>query len=239
MAETGFGQVDIAVVDGVAAWLELKTGFGRVHNDLEAADSPATGEEAVEIRARTGYGDITIRRSTGTQKRGRGHDDHRDEHSACPEDHGPPKSFDDKVVLDKIDLEIAEGTVFALLGPNGAGKTTAVQILSTFLPKDGGDVEVAGFDLEHDPDRVRATIGVTGRFSAVDNLLTGEENLLLMADLRRLDRQTGRRRARELVERFDLADAARKTVATYSGGMRRRLDLAMSGPRRARLAHGL
>jgi ABC-2 type transport system ATP-binding protein len=141
---------------------------------------------------------------------------------------GLRKSFGEQVVLDGIDLDIAEATVFALLGPNGAGKTTTVRILSTLLPADVGDVRVAGFDLRRSPERVREAIGVTGQFSAVDNLLTGEENLLLMADLRRLDRRSGRRRAAELLERFDLTAAARKTVATYSGGMRRRLDLAMT-----------
>ncbi|HZC98849.1 MAG TPA: ATP-binding cassette domain-containing protein [Actinomycetes bacterium] len=141
---------------------------------------------------------------------------------------GLRKSFGDKVVLDGIDLEIAEGTIFALLGPNGAGKTTTVQILSTLLRPDAGTGQVAGFDLARDPDAVRAAIGVTGQFSAVDNLLTGEENLLLMADLYHLDRREGRRRAGELLERFDLVEAARKPAATYSGGMRRRLDLAMT-----------
>jgi len=131
-------------------------------------------------------------------------------------------------VLDGINLRVAEGTIFALLGPNGAGKTTAVQILSTLLAADGGEVRVAGHDLARDPDAVRAAIGVTGQFSAVDNLLTGEENLLLMADLRHLGKRAGRRRVAELLEQFDLVDAARKSLATYSGGMRRRLDLAMT-----------
>jgi ABC-2 type transport system ATP-binding protein len=140
---------------------------------------------------------------------------------------GLRKSFGDKVVLDGIDLQVAEGTIFALLGPNGAGKTTMVQILSTLIGADAGEVRVAGHDLALDPDAVRAVIGVTGQFSAVDNLLTGEENLLLMADLRHLDRAEGRRRAAELLERFDLVEAAGKPAATYSGGMRRRLDLAM------------
>jgi ABC-2 type transport system ATP-binding protein len=140
---------------------------------------------------------------------------------------GLRKSFGDQVVLDGIDLEVPEGSVFSLLGPNGAGKTTTVQILSTLIGADGGEVRVAGHDVAGDPDSVRATIGVTGQFSAVDNLLTGEENLLLMADLHHLDRRAGRRRAAELLERFDLVDAARKPAATYSGGMRRRLDLAM------------
>jgi ABC-2 type transport system ATP-binding protein len=140
---------------------------------------------------------------------------------------GLRKSFGDQVVLDGIDLDVAEGTIFALLGPNGAGKTTTVQILSTLIGADGGDVRVAGHDVAAEPDLVRATIGVTGQFSAVDNLLTGEENLILMADLRHLDRREGRRRAAELLARFDLTDAAKKPAVTYSGGMRRRLDLAM------------
>jgi ABC-2 type transport system ATP-binding protein len=140
---------------------------------------------------------------------------------------GLRKSFGDKLVLDGIDLQVAEGTIFALLGPNGAGKTTTVHILSTLIGADAGQVQVAGHDVARDPDAVRAMIGVTGQSTAVDNLLTGEENLLLMADLRHLDRQEGRRRAVELLERFDLAEAASKPAATYSGGMRRRLDLAM------------
>jgi ABC-2 type transport system ATP-binding protein len=141
---------------------------------------------------------------------------------------GLRKSFGDTVVLNGIDLEIAEGTVFALLGPNGAGKTTVVQILSTLLAADGGEAVVAGFDVARNPAAVRAAIGVTGQFSAVDNLLSGEENLFLMADLNHLDRAAGRARARQLLDRFDLAGAARQTAATYSGGMRRRLDLAMT-----------
>ena len=140
---------------------------------------------------------------------------------------GLRKSFGGTVVLDGIDLEVAEGTVFSLLGPNGAGKTTMVQILSTLIGADAGELRVAGHDLARDPDAVRSAIGVTGQLTAVDQLLTGEENLLLMADLRHLDRAEGRRRAAELVERFDLAEAARKPAGTYSGGMRRRLDLAM------------
>src|SRR5438270_5379117 len=144
------------------------------------------------------------------------------------ETRGLRKSFGDHVVLDGIDLNVAAGTIFALLGPNGAGKTTMVQILSTLLSADSGEVRVAGHDLAHEPDAVRAAIGVTGQFSAVDNLLTGEENLLLMADLHHLSRSEGRKRAAELLERFDLVDAARKLPTTYSGGMRRRLDLAMT-----------
>jgi ABC-2 type transport system ATP-binding protein len=140
---------------------------------------------------------------------------------------GLRKSFGDHVVLDGIDLKVPEGTIFSLLGPNGAGKTTTVQILSTLIGADGGELRVAGHDVTRDPDSVRAAIGVTGQFSAVDNLLTGEENLILMADLHHLGRAEGRRRAAELLEQFDLVEAAKKTAATYSGGMRRRLDLAM------------
>jgi ABC-2 type transport system ATP-binding protein len=141
---------------------------------------------------------------------------------------GLRKAFADNVVLDGIDLTVPKGTVFALLGPNGAGKTTTVQILSTLIGADAGDVRIAGHDLAGDPDGVRAAIGVTGQFSAVDNLLTGEENLRLMSDLRHLGKGPGGRLAAELLERFDLVDAARKPVSTYSGGMRRRLDLAMT-----------
>ena len=141
---------------------------------------------------------------------------------------GLRKSYGDQVVLDGIDLAVPEGTIFSLLGPNGAGKTTVVQILSTLINADGGDIRVAGHDLATEPDAVRAAIGVTGQFSAVDNLLTGTENLLLMADLHHLGRGPGRRRAAELLRQFDLADAAGKLAGTYSGGMRRRLDLAMT-----------
>jgi len=141
---------------------------------------------------------------------------------------GLRKSYGEQVVLDGIDLDVAEGTITALLGPNGAGKTTTVQILSTLVAADAGQVLVGGHDLHRDPDGVRGAIGVTGQFSAVDALLTGEENLLLMADLFHLGKAAGKRRAAELLERFDLVDAAHKTPGTYSGGMRRRLDLAMT-----------
>jgi ABC-2 type transport system ATP-binding protein len=140
---------------------------------------------------------------------------------------GLRKAYGQKVVLDGLDLDIPAGSIFALLGPNGAGKTTVVNILSTLVAADGGTASVAGHDPARDADAVRAAIGVTGQFSAVDGLLTGEENLVLMADLHHLDRAEGRRRARDLLERFDLVEAARKLAATYSGGMRRRLDLAM------------
>ncbi|MDG4808874.1 ATP-binding cassette domain-containing protein [Micromonospora sp. WMMD1120] len=138
------------------------------------------------------------------------------------------KSYRDKVVLDGIDLMITEGTIFALLGPNGAGKTTTVQILSTLVDADGGIARIFGHDLTREPDAVRRLIGVTGQFSAVDNLLTGRENLNLMADLCHLDRVARRRRSSDLLEQFDLTEAAGKPVSTYSGGMRRRLDLAMT-----------
>ncbi|MFI1936218.1 ATP-binding cassette domain-containing protein [Streptomyces purpureus] len=141
---------------------------------------------------------------------------------------GLRKSYGDKVVLDGIDLTIPEGSIFALLGPNGAGKTTTVQILSTLIAADGGQAQVAGRDLTREADGVRAAIGVTGQFAAVDNLLTAEENLLLMADLQHVPRAEGRRRAAELLRRFELTEAARKPVVTFSGGMRRKLDLAMT-----------
>ena len=141
---------------------------------------------------------------------------------------GLRKSYGDKVVLDGIDLTVASGTVTALLGPNGAGKTTVVNILSTLLRHDGGTAHINGRDVSRDPDGVRAEIGLTGQFSAVDTLLTGEENLLLMARLRHLGAKRSRARAAELLEQFDLVEAARKPLATYSGGMKRRLDLAMT-----------
>jgi ABC-2 type transport system ATP-binding protein len=140
---------------------------------------------------------------------------------------GLRKSYGDKLVLDGIDLQVPEGTIYALLGPNGAGKTTMVQILSTLIGADSGEVRIAGHDPATDPDAVRAVIGATGQFSAVDNYLTGKENLMLMADLHHLGKEEGRRRTDELLEQFDLVEAAKQTPATYSGGMRRRLDLAM------------
>lgn len=138
------------------------------------------------------------------------------------------KSYGEKRVLDGIDLHIPAGSVFALLGPNGAGKTTAVKILSTLITADAGDLHVGGHDLAADPQAVRAAIGVTGQFSAVDGLITGEENMFLMADLHHLPKREGRRVATELLERFGLAEAAKKPASTYSGGMKRRLDLAMT-----------
>jgi ABC-2 type transport system ATP-binding protein len=141
---------------------------------------------------------------------------------------GLRKSYGDQLVLDGIDLSVTRGSVLALIGPNGSGKTTTVWILSTILPADGGTAVVAGHDVTREPGRVRRAIGVTGQFSAVDNMLTGRENLLLMADLSHLSRRDGQRRAGELLDRFDLAEAAGKPALTYSGGMRRRLDLAMT-----------
>ena len=141
---------------------------------------------------------------------------------------GLRKAFGSQTVLDGIGFEVPAGSVFSLLGPNGAGKTTTVQILTTLIPADAGSVRIAGHDLAKEPRAVRAAIGVTGQFSAVDKLLTGQENLLLMADLAHLGKAQGRARTAELLERFDLVGAAGKSASTYSGGMKRRLDLAMS-----------
>ncbi len=138
------------------------------------------------------------------------------------------KSFGDNVVLDGLDLAVEPGSVFALLGPNGAGKTTMVRILATLLEADHGTIRVAGHDVTREPDAVRDVIGVTGQFSAIDELLTGAENLKLMADLHHLPRAEGRRRIGELLERFELTEAGDRIAMTYSGGMRRRLDLAMT-----------
>ncbi|GAA4877760.1 ATP-binding cassette domain-containing protein [Kitasatospora terrestris] len=141
---------------------------------------------------------------------------------------GLRKSYGDKVVLDGIDLRIPAGSVFALLGQNGAGKTTTVKILSTLVGADEGRAQVAGHDLAGAPQAVRAAIGVTGQFSAVDGLITGEENMLLMADLHHLPKREGRSTVTRLLERFDLVEAAKKPASTYSGGMKRRLDIAMT-----------
>jgi len=147
---------------------------------------------------------------------------------AAIEVRGLRKSFGDHVVLDGIDLTVGAGSVFALLGPNGAGKTTMVRILATLSAADSGEVRVAGHDVVREPLAVRSVIGVTGQFSAVDAYLNAEENLLLMADLWHLSRRQGRERTAELLELFDLVDARRKPVFTFSGGMQRRLDLAMT-----------
>ncbi|WP_369224120.1 ATP-binding cassette domain-containing protein [Streptomyces sp. R39] len=141
---------------------------------------------------------------------------------------GLRKAYGDKTVLDGIDIRVPAGTVFSLLGPNGAGKTTAVNILSTLIAADGGEARIAGHDLTAEAQKVRAAIGVTGQFSAVDGLITGEENMLLMADLHHLSKRDGRQVTADLLERFDLTEAAKKPAATYSGGMKRRLDIAMT-----------
>jgi ABC-2 type transport system ATP-binding protein len=141
---------------------------------------------------------------------------------------GVSKSFGKHLVLDEVDLTVAEGKIFSLLGPNGAGKTTMVRILSTLISADAGEIRIDGHDLATSPGAIRALIGVTGQFSAVDNLLTGAENLRLMTDLRHLGRRAGAQRVTELLERFELSAAADKPLSTYSGGMRRRLDLAMT-----------
>ena len=141
---------------------------------------------------------------------------------------GLQKSYDDVAVLRSLDLEVRRGSVYALLGPNGAGKTTVVRILSTLIGADAGEAEVLGHDVRREADLVRRGIGVTGQFSAVDDLLTGRENLRLMADLHHLSRTDGRVRVEQLLERFGLTDAADRRVGTYSGGMKRRLDLAMT-----------
>src|SRR6266487_4730525 len=141
---------------------------------------------------------------------------------------GLRKAYGDKTVLDGIDLDVRAGTVFSLLGPNGAGKTTTVNILTTLVKADGGTARVAGHDIAAETKAVRAAIGVTGQFAAVDELLTGEENLQLMADLHHLRAGEGKRVVSSLLERFDLVESAQKMAATYSGGMRRKLDLAMT-----------
>jgi ABC-2 type transport system ATP-binding protein len=141
---------------------------------------------------------------------------------------GLRKSYGEHTVLDGVDLAVEAGTVTALLGPNGAGKTTTVGVLSTLLAPDAGSVRVAGHDVVADPGSVRAAIGVTGQVSAVDDLLTGVENLRLMAALHHLGRREVRERTDALLARFGLTDAARRPVSTWSGGMRRKLDLAMT-----------
>ena len=141
---------------------------------------------------------------------------------------GLRKAYKDKVVLDGIDLDVETGTVFSLLGPNGAGKTTTVNVLTTLIKADGGTALVAGHDVATETKAVRAAIGVTGQFAAVDELLTGQENLQLMADLKRLDSAEAKRVVTDLLERFDLTESAHKLASTYSGGMRRKLDLAMT-----------
>jgi ABC-2 type transport system ATP-binding protein len=141
---------------------------------------------------------------------------------------GLRKAYGEKIVLDGIDLDVPAGTVFSLLGPNGAGKTTMVNVLTTLIKADSGTARVAGHDIAAETRAVRAVIGVTGQFAAVDDLLTGEENLRLMADLHHLRAGEGQRVVTALLERFDLAQSAQQLASTYSGGMRRKLDLAMT-----------
>ena len=141
---------------------------------------------------------------------------------------GLRKSFGDVVALDGVDLTVGAGTVFGLLGPNGAGKTTAVKVLTTLLRADEGTAEVAGLDVARDSDELRSRIGLTGQYAAVDEYLTGRENLEMFGRLYNLPKTVARQRAEELLSLFDLADAASRVVKTFSGGMRRRLDLAAS-----------
>ncbi|MEV4713768.1 ATP-binding cassette domain-containing protein [Micromonospora sp. NPDC049374] len=141
---------------------------------------------------------------------------------------GLRKAYKDKTVLDGVDFDVHAGTVFCLLGPNGAGKTTTVNVLTTLVQADGGAVRVAGHDLATDARAVRAAIGVTGQFAAVDELLTGRENLQLMVDLNRGVAGDGERIVADLLDRFELTASADKPTSTYSGGMRRKLDLAMT-----------
>jgi ABC-2 type transport system ATP-binding protein len=141
---------------------------------------------------------------------------------------GLTKAYGQKKVLDEVDLAVPAGQIFALLGPNGAGKTTLIRILATLLRPDAGTATVAGRDLLADPAGVRRAISLTGQYAAVDDMLTGEENLRMMARLRHLGPRAARDRAARLLTEFDLADASRRLVKTYSGGLRRRLDLAIS-----------
>ncbi len=141
---------------------------------------------------------------------------------------GLVKRFGSKIAVDGVDLTVGTGTVLGLLGPNGAGKTTIVRLLTTLLRLDGGHAKVAGYDVVKEADKVRAMIGLTGQYAAVDEELTGYENLLLIGRLLELPRREAKSRASELLERFDLTDAAKRAAKTYSGGMRRRLDLAAS-----------
>jgi ABC-2 type transport system ATP-binding protein len=141
---------------------------------------------------------------------------------------GLAKSYGSHAVLRGVDLVVRQGEIFALLGPNGAGKTTTINILTTLVVPDGGTARVAGIDVARHPDRVRRVISLTGQYASVDEFQTGRENLLMMSKLAHLSRRSARRRTDELLEQFDLTDAAGRRAGTYSGGMRRRLDLAIS-----------
>ncbi|WP_434442715.1 ATP-binding cassette domain-containing protein [Lentzea sp. E54] len=151
------------------------------------------------------------------------------------ETEGLTKRYGSNTVLTGLDLKVAEGSVLALLGPNGAGKTTTIRILSTLTRPDGGSARICGFDVVSSAASVRGVISLTGQYAAVDEEQTGRENLVMIARLRRFSRSAARARASELLERFALVDAADRRVRTYSGGMRRRLDLAMSLVARPRL----
>jgi ABC-2 type transport system ATP-binding protein len=148
------------------------------------------------------------------------------ERNAAIQVHGLRKSYEKVQVLKGVDFDVARGSIFALLGSNGAGKTTVVRILTTLLKSDGGTASVNGFDVLSQPARVRESISLTGQFAAVDEILTGRENLIMIAELRQV--KGAGKVADDLLKRFGLADAAGRRVATYSGGMRRRLDIAMS-----------
>ncbi len=148
------------------------------------------------------------------------------EQNAAIQVHGLRKSYEKLPVLKGVDFDVARGSIFALLGSNGAGKTTVVRILTTLLKSDGGTASVNGFDVLSQPARVRESISLTGQFAAVDEILTGRENLIMIAELRQV--KSAGKVADDLLKRFGLADAAGRRVATYSGGMRRRLDIAMS-----------
>src|ERR1700736_718844 len=149
-----------------------------------------------------------------------------EENSVAIQVHGLQKSYEKLQVLKGVDFDVARGSIFALLGSNGAGKTTIVRILATLLKPDGGTASINGFDVLSQAARVRESISLTGQFAAVDEILTGRENLVMIARLRQV--QNTRRVADDLLERFGLANAARRRVSAYSGGMRRRLDIAMS-----------
>src|SRR5262245_19298454 len=187
------------------------------------------------FRLRGAHGQADLRRAQrpgdGPVERDRGIGRQREtssveEKSVAIQVHGLQKSFKNVHVLKGVDFEVARGSIFALLGSNGAGKTTIVRILATLLKPDDGTTRVNGLDVLSQPARVREAISLTGQFAAVDEILTGRENLLMIANLRRVKRAGTV--ADELLARFGLADAAKRRVATYSGGMRRRLDIAMS-----------
>ena len=235
-AEVSIGKGDIRIAEAVRGTVVLRTQAGDV------SVGAATGVSAA-LDASTAYGRINNGLKNDGRRRTRHPRDHRLWRHRRPQPlrsrtmtnlaiaaNALRKSYGDKVVLDGVDLAVPEGTIFSLLGPNGAGKTTAVKILSTLISPDPstGDIRVGGHNLATDPQAVRAAIGVTGQFSAVDGLITGEENMLLMADLHHLSRSEGKRVAAELLERFDLVEAVKKPASTYSGGMKRRLDIAMT-----------